>query len=69
MEEHWDFPQSGAVSLFVIIGLFCISVITIAYCIDVEDEEDRIPEVTENLDRVEWSNYMCQKEEDSEKFA
>lgn len=69
MEENWNFPQSGAISVLVILGLLCISAITIAYCIDAEDEENTIPEVTENMNRVEWSNYMGDDQGYSEKFA
>jgi len=61
MEKEWEFPESGVASLIVIVGMLCISVITLAYCLDIEDEESRIPEQTEFLDRSEWTTYMNQK--------
>jgi len=61
MEKEWEFPESGVASLIVIVGMLCISVITLAYCLDIEDEESRIPEQTEFLDRAEWTTYMNQK--------
>jgi len=61
MEKEWEFPESGVASLIVIVGMLCISVITLAYCFDIEDEESRIPEQTEFLDRQQWATYMNQK--------
>lgn len=60
--------QSGLVSFFVVFFMLCVSVFIVIYWYDIDDEENEARE-RQNYNRVEWSNYQMDKENETDKIA